>query len=362
MNKVNKIFAGLLFSLLVMLGFMFPAGSSDKMVQQIEASANDLTSILPVKGEVNGNGVYGYTTNYVCYGGEKEIQHKVQDGWHITLVNSYYSHDVMWFECWDSDDGDYYGWIDYNYITVYDYSYPDVVPETITPRKGQVAGNGVYGYTTGYVLYDGSKTTEHKVQDTWHITAYRTAYSHGVTWYECWDTDDGDYYGWIDGNYLSFYDVTPQPQPQPQPQPVTSLITVTVTVPITVTETVTVTVTETNPPTEPAPQTVTTAMTSDSEYVIAENVNDSDDSGSDKDGQIIIIIIAAAVVIVIAAAAVIIALLGRKPRYAAKVPTVSEQITQSSDDAVYCMNCGTRKPGPNVAFCPKCGQSYRKRQ
>lgn len=82
----------------------------------------------------------------------------------------------------------------------------------VFPRKGQVAGNGVYGYASSYACYsDGAQATQHKVENTWHITAKNTCSSHGVTWYECWDTDDGDYYGWIDSNYLSFYDTTPAP-------------------------------------------------------------------------------------------------------------------------------------------------------
>ncbi len=29
----------------------------------------------------------------------------------------------------------------------------------------------------------------------------------GITWYELYDTDDGDYYGWVDGNYINFYEL-----------------------------------------------------------------------------------------------------------------------------------------------------------
>ena len=30
-------------------------------------------------------------------------------------------------------------------------------------------------------------------------------YNYGITWYELWDSDDGDYYGWVDENYIDFY-------------------------------------------------------------------------------------------------------------------------------------------------------------
>lgn len=106
----------------------------DSVVQPLTVAANDLAGHLPLKGEVNGNGVYGYTTDYVCYDGAKETQHAVQNGWHITLKNTYFSHNVTWVECWDSDDGDYYGWIDLNFVTIYSTNNPSSgsSPVTIT--------------------------------------------------------------------------------------------------------------------------------------------------------------------------------------------------------------------------------------
>ena len=309
-------------------------------------------------GEVSYSGsdsLYGYTSNYVCYGGAQEAQHRVYDGWHISAYSTYYSHGVTWYECWDTDDGDYYGWIDSNYLYFYSGNgYKESVPSySINPRRAEVDGNGVYGYTSNYVLCGGSQQTQHKVQDGWHITAYNTATAHGVTWYECWDTDDGDYYGWIDSNYIAFYDEMP---------PAQKVVTVTVTVPVTVTVTqmVTVAVTETMTQTE-ASQAATTE-TFRAEIVMAED----DDDSSGINGQILIIIIAAIVVIIIAAAAVLIALISRKPRYVERpVKTAGSGSWQSApqhDEAVFCMNCGTQKPGPNVAFCPRCGQSFRRRQ
>lgn len=41
--------------------------------------------------------------------------------------------------------------------------------------------------------------------DTWHITAKNSCYNYGTNWYELWDSDDGDYYGWVDENYIDFY-------------------------------------------------------------------------------------------------------------------------------------------------------------
>ena len=37
------------------------------------------------------------------------------------------------------------------------------------------------------------------------MTAKYKCESYGVTWYELWDTDDGDYYGWVDEEFIDFY-------------------------------------------------------------------------------------------------------------------------------------------------------------
>ena len=270
MKQVEKIIGSSLLSLLLLLGLVFSMQTTIPVVQPLTVAANDLAGHLPLKGEVNGNGVYGYTTDYVCYDGAKETQHAVQNGWHITLKNTYFSHNVTWVECWDSDDGDYYGWIDLNFVTIYSTNNPSsgsspVTITSISPRKGQVAGNGVYGYASSYACYsDGAEATQHKVENTWHITAKNTCYSHGVTWYECWDNDDGDYYGWIDANYLSFYDTTPAPaQTQAPKQTVIVEKTVLVTEPPKETVIVEKTILVTESPTEPSTETtdLTTATT-----------------------------------------------------------------------------------------------------
>ena len=76
-----------MLSLLLLLGLVFSMQTTIPVVQPLTVAANDLAGHLPLKGEVNGNGVYGYTTDYVCYDGAKETQHAVQNGWHITLKN-----------------------------------------------------------------------------------------------------------------------------------------------------------------------------------------------------------------------------------------------------------------------------------
>lgn len=69
------------------------------------------------------------------------------------------------------------------------------------------AGNlKIDGYTTSYVVYNGAESYErHDLTDGWHITAVNICNSRGTIWYELYDTDDGDYYGWVDSSHINFY-------------------------------------------------------------------------------------------------------------------------------------------------------------
>ena len=74
--------------------------------------------------------------------------------------------------------------------------------------RGQINCHGgvVAGYTTDYVVNgDACGMVRQSLGDTWHITAKNSCYNYGTNWYELWDSDDGDYYGWVDENYIDFY-------------------------------------------------------------------------------------------------------------------------------------------------------------
>lgn len=74
--------------------------------------------------------------------------------------------------------------------------------------KGQINCHGgtVAGFTTDYVVNGGAVgKVRNSLGDTWHVTAKNKCDNYGVTWYELWDSDDGDYYGWVDSNYIDFY-------------------------------------------------------------------------------------------------------------------------------------------------------------
>lgn len=381
MKQVGKIIGSSLLSLLLLLGLILPMQNTVPIVQPMTVAANDITS-HPAKGEVSGNGVYGYTTDYVCNGGPMQEEHAVQNGWHITAKNTYYAYGILWYQCWDTDDGDYYGWIDGNYLSFYvNNSSSGSSPVTITsisPRKGQVAGNGVYGYASSYACYsDGAQATQHKVENTWHITAKNTCYSHGVTWYECWDTDDGDYYGWIDANYLSFYDTTPAPaQTQAPKQTVIVEKTVLVTEPpketVIVEKTILVTESPTEPSTETKEQTTTKAAA-------AINLDDQSKNNASplENVNLQLILIGAGILILAGVSIGLIVLFVKKSK---EKPAGSVQMSQlhnpweesnspmnpyagqnsvssnkQQTGGLVCPNCGAVCSDPDGKFCDQCG-------
>ncbi len=381
MKQVGKIIGSSLLSLLLLLGLVLPMQNAVPVLQSLTVAANDITS-HPAKGEVSGNGVYGYTTDYVCNGGPMQEEHAVQNGWHITAKNTYYAYGILWYQCWDTDDGDYYGWIDGNYLSFYvNNSSSGSSPVTITsisPRKGQVAGNGVYGYASSYACYsDGAEATQHKVENTWHITAKNTCYSHGVTWYECWDTDDGDYYGWIDANYLSFYDTTPAPaQTQAPKQTVIVEKTVLVTEPpketVIVEKTILVTESPTEPSTETKEQTTTKAAA-------AINLDDQSKNNASplENVNLQLILIGAGILILAGVSIGLIILFVKKSK---EKPAGSVQMSQlhnpweesnspmnpyagqnsvssnkQQTGGLICPNCGAVCSDPDGKFCDQCG-------
>ena len=385
MKQVGKIIGSSLLSLLLLLGLVLPMQNAVPVLQSLTVAANDITS-HPAKGEVSGNGVYGYTTDYVCNGGPMQEEHAVQNGWHITAKNTYYAYGILWYQCWDTDDGDYYGWIDGNYLSFYvNNSSSGSSPVTITsisPRKGQVAGNGVYGYASSYACYsDGAQATQHKVENTWHITAKNTCYSHGVTWYECWDTDDGDYYGWIDANYLSFYDTTPAPaQTQAPKQTVIVEKTVLVTEPpketVIVEKTILVTESPTEPSTETKEQTTTKAAA-------AINLDDQSKNNASplENVHLQLILIGAGILILAGVSIGLIVLFVKKSK---EKPAGSVQMSQlhnpweesnspmnpyagqnsvssnkQQTGGLICPNCGAVCSDPNGKFCERCGSPLK---
>ena len=56
----------------------------------------------------------------------------------------------------------------------------------------------MYGYKSSYVLEGGAEEKQWPIEGIWNVKGNRTAkWPDGTIWYECYDADDGDYYGWI---------------------------------------------------------------------------------------------------------------------------------------------------------------------
>lgn len=90
--------------------------------QSINASAEFVEDAGNMLGEINCHGgvVAGFTTDYVVNGGAVgKVRASLGDGWHIVAKRYCTNYDIMWYELWDSQDGDYYGWVDANYIDFY---------------------------------------------------------------------------------------------------------------------------------------------------------------------------------------------------------------------------------------------------
>ena len=134
--------------------------------------------------------VVGYTTDSILKKGEKEVQWKIEGKWNVVIKRACYTSN-WYYECYDADDGDYYGWIpSKNLVFIEEQQF-----------KGKANGSPdkvVYGYKSSYVLEGGPEEKQWPIEGVWNIKGTRIAkWYDGNTWYECYDADDGDYYGWV---------------------------------------------------------------------------------------------------------------------------------------------------------------------
>lgn len=92
---------------------------------QIEADDSKPISTSPInsvdkKGTINVHGgvVAGYNKTYVVYNGKpnEKIRENLGNGWYITAIAEYEKDGITWYDLYDTDDHDYYGWVDSKYI------------------------------------------------------------------------------------------------------------------------------------------------------------------------------------------------------------------------------------------------------
>ncbi len=99
-----------------------PLGGSDNSQSATAAAGSSAYAINDKLGAMDCHKgvVSSYTTDYVCNGGEKDtVRQSLGDGWHVTAKYKCESYGVTWYELWDTDDGDYYGWVDEEFIDFY---------------------------------------------------------------------------------------------------------------------------------------------------------------------------------------------------------------------------------------------------
>lgn len=148
------------------------------------------------------NGSY----NEICYQGDEEIE-----GICIIEDKLYYMNPNKELVSVNLDN-------ETSYSQEYSYSDDDYVEEdwgdAVVPfysceLYGTINSQGasyIYGYSDNYVLYGGSaETVRENIKNGWHVKAVNSCYSNGVYWYELYDADDNDYYGWVDAYYIDFY-------------------------------------------------------------------------------------------------------------------------------------------------------------
>ncbi len=103
------------------------AGDSISISIKPEYSSNQWNAARVISckfyGEINAPGggpINGYTTSYLINGGAYSCERvDLMDKWHVTAVNYYSANNDIWYELYDTDDGDYYGWVNQKNFTFY---------------------------------------------------------------------------------------------------------------------------------------------------------------------------------------------------------------------------------------------------
>jgi hypothetical protein len=210
----------------------------------------------------------------------------------------------------------------------------------VDSRNGEISGSGVCSYTTNYVAKGGPKNTVRsgdRLTNGLHITAKKTCSSHGTTWYECWDTDNGDYYGWIDANNLTFYATTTEAPAVTAAEEETILTTETV-----------------------APASAAGGIFDFGDNNIDRSSSSSTNSGMDN--NLLLILIAVAIFLIIIVAVLIILLMARKMQGSRSIGRVQENFDAPQQpqhpSQLFCTNCGASRTSQDGIFCKKCGHRY----
>lgn len=196
-----------------------PAPTTVK-VTAAPATASISISPQPISGNgtcllmsVNGNYSYFTYEIYADFEGQKNILRKSgtsYDKSYLYQDGSTVSNFVFYVTPYNSD-GVAGSKVSMNYNGELSLIETKAASSTVPcTRYGQIyapGGGPINGYSTSYIVNGGGYScTRVDLMDQWHVTAVNSfSASDGTTYYELYDTDDGDYYGWVPSYNISFY-------------------------------------------------------------------------------------------------------------------------------------------------------------
>lgn len=69
-------------------------------------------------------------------------------------------------------------------------------------------GEKIDGYSYSYICGQEKKIQKEQIDNGSAIIAYRFCCNYGINWYECYSYKNGEYYGWIDSNYIDYSEIS----------------------------------------------------------------------------------------------------------------------------------------------------------
>ncbi len=111
------------------------------------------------------------------------------------------------------------------------YSYETYSAEmNVCKKKGEIRGVGVEGYIATFIEQNGKYSyTGTTLENQLQVVAVRSYRYKDRTWYDLYDIDYNVYYGWVDEQYIVFYDESIQTTVSEQTTTITTETTVTTT-------------------------------------------------------------------------------------------------------------------------------------
>lgn len=156
------------------------------------------------KGEVSS-----FESSYVVQGGTPKLVRKsLGNGWHVTAVNTCKAKDITWYELYDSDDNDYYGWVDASFIDFSKTSASSSSKDEYTDKSNLIA-TGKVTISSGVLNVRSSPSTDSKILTTIPKGNYVGIISKSGDWYYVKyyaDTSSPIYYGYVSSEYIEIYE------------------------------------------------------------------------------------------------------------------------------------------------------------